>query len=183
MRVPGRLDVVMRLHDARRGGELGRAVFSLVGQRHRPLHVLLCVQRFTRGMILDVREALAPLLAMAGAPTLDILNHEAPLPLDARASLANLGMAAAEGRYLAFLDYDDTLYPEAHALLVARLRATGAAIAFAGIAVKHAEIEDDLLHVQARQERHWRGRTLRDLFHDNCCPLHSFVIDRTRLPA
>ncbi len=177
-----RLDVVMRLHDARRTGELARAVFSLVGQAYRPLHVLLCVQRFTRGMLLDVQDALAPLLAMDGAPGLEVLNHEAPLPQDARAALADRGMAAAAGRYLAFLDYDDTLYPEAYALLVARLRAGGAAIAFAGIAVKHAAIEDGLLHVQAKRTRHWPGRTLRDLFRENCCPLHSFVIDRTRLP-
>lgn len=177
-----RLDVVMRLHDARRLAELQRAVFSLVGQAYRPLNVHLCVQRFTRGMILDVQDALAPLLAMPGAPPLAILDHAGHVPEDARAALANLGLAAATGRYVAFLDYDDAVYPEAYALLTARLRRTGAAIAFAGVAAKQAEVEDDLIHV-LEKSRPWSGRSLLDQFHDNCCPLHGFVMDRSIVPS
>jgi len=176
------LDVVMRLHDASRTAELGRAVFSLVGQDHRPLRILLCVQRFTPTMMAGVEDTLAPLLAMSGAPTLAVVNHTDPLPRDARAALLNRGLAAASGRYLAFLDYDDTVYPEAYALLVARLRAAGAAIAFGGIAQKQTEFEDDLPFVLAKRLRPWQGRTIADLFEENFCPLHSFVLDRMRLP-
>lgn len=176
------LDVVMRLHDARRLTELQRAVFSLVGQTYGPVHVNLCVQRFTRGMLLDTREALAGLLAMRGAPTLDILNFDDSVPADARAALANLGLDAARGRYLAFLDYDDALYPEAYALLIDRLRQSGCAIAFGGVFAKRIELEDDLIYVLSK-ERPWRGRSLPDLLEDNFCPLHSFVIDRNQLPA
>ena len=181
MSLDERLDVIMRLHDSRRLTELQRAVFSVMGQSYRPIHLNLCTQRFTRGMILDVRDALAPLLALHGAPTLDIHNYEERLPQDARSALANLGLAVANGRYAAFLDYDDTIYPEAYALLTHRLRESGAAIAFGGIAVKRADIEDGIFYVRSKQ-RPWRGKSVLDQFNANFCPIHSFVMDRTRLP-
>jgi hypothetical protein len=177
----GQLDVVVRMHDARRLAELDRAVFSLIGQTHRPLHILLCTQRFTPGMLLDVRQALAPLLSMPSAPTLEILNYEAPRPLDARSALANLGITSARGRYIAFLDYDDTLYPEAYELLIDRLRRTEATVAFGSIVMRRVLVEPFLCAVKTHRTP-WRGKTLLDHLADNSCPIHSFVIDRTRLP-
>ena len=43
---------------------------------------------------------------------LHVLNRSDPLPADARAALLNLGSRRRTGRYVAFLDYDDLIYPE-----------------------------------------------------------------------
>ncbi len=176
------LDVIMRMHDSARLSELSRAVFSLVGQDYRPLNMLLCTQRFTRGMLLDVRETLTPLLALEDAPTLDVLNYEDPLPLDARSALINMGIDSAKGRYAAFLDYDDTMYPGSYSTLIRQLTKTSSAIAFGGVAVKTVEVEDQVFYVRSR-ERPWKGRTLADQLANNFCPIHSFVFERTKLPT
>jgi Glycosyl transferase family 2 len=174
------IDVVVRFHDVRRLAELDRAVFSLVTQRYRPMHVLLAVQRFAAEEIASTRAALAPLLSIDDAPTVTILNWDQREPQDARSALINLGIQAARGRYLAFLDYDDVLYPEAYEMLICRLRKTGAAIAFGGISVRDVQVFDAYLRTMNRTFP-FSGTGLLDLFSGNFCPIHSFVIDRSRI--
>lgn len=178
----GQLDCIVRFHDVRRLSELSRCVFSLVGQLHRPLRILLALQRFTGREMAAVHAALDPLLHLPNAPALDVLNWDDPAPADGRTALLNLGVRAARGRYLAFLDYDDVLYPEAYAVLVGRLRATGAAIAFATVRVVSADIYPEFTHVTRLVTPPFDGRTLRDLLRNNFCPIHSYVIDRHRVP-
>lgn len=175
------LDVIVRFHDPTRQLELQRAVFSLVGQSYRPLQVLLCMQRFSKPETEATLSGLAPMLSWAGDIRVTPLNFPHHYPDDARSELINLGFGAATGRYIALLDYDDVLYPEAYHLLVGRLRDSGAAIAFARTAVVHADVYGSFLH--ARMQSHpFPGRTLGDLFRANFCPIHSYAIDRARVP-
>lgn len=174
------IDVVVRFHDPARQNELERALLCLLAQQHRPLRVLLVLQRFTAAQKDALQQALDPLLALPGAPPLELLDFHAPEPADARSALVNTGFAAATGRYLALLDYDDILYPEAYRLLIAQLAASGAAIAFAGITVRRVDIHPLFPHVQAAPQP-FHGSGLADLLRANFCPIHSFVVDRTRL--
>lgn len=174
------LDVVVRFHDPGRLRELDRCIFSLVGQTYRPLNILLAVQRFTPEAVEATHAALAPLLGIEGAPSFSVLNWPHPEPPDARSALANMGIQAGRGRYLAFLDYDDVLYPEAYELLISRLRKTEAGIAFGGICVKRADVYESFLYMTGK-EYPFKGRGVIDLFQQNFCPIHSFVIDRTRV--
>ncbi len=176
------VDVIVRFHDLTRVRELQRAVFSLIGQELRPLRILLSLQRFSDEEQWAVREALAALLALPDAPEIAILRYDLPEPLDARSALINLGFAHATGRYVAILDYDDVIYPEAYRLLTKRLQISDAGIAFGGIGVKRVEVYDDFLCPTA-QINLFQGNTLSDLFRSNFCPIHSFVVDRTRVPA
>jgi hypothetical protein len=176
------VDVIVRFHAPHRLTELQRAVFSLVGQEFRPIRILLTLQRFTDGDAKAVCEALNPLLSLPDAPALTVLRYDAVEPGDARSALANLGFAAATARYVALLDYDDVLYPEAYRLLTGRLRESGAGIAFGNIAVKLVDVYDGFLHVCEQQDP-FQGSTLPDLLRQNFCPIHSFVVDRTRVPA
>lgn len=175
------LDVIVRFHDVRRLRALDRCVFSLVGQKYRPLHIYLAVQRFTPAMIEETRASLAPLLLIDHPPHLSVLNWEHPEPADARSVLLNLGLGRGKGRYVAFLDYDDTLNPEAYRLLVGQLRRGGAAIAFGGVGVKISDVYSEF-HYPREKRFPFDGSGLRDLFRRNFCPIHSFVIDRRRIP-
>ncbi|RKK01423.1 glycosyltransferase [Pseudoroseomonas wenyumeiae] len=176
------LDCVVRFHNPQRLNELSRCVFSLLGQKHRPLNIIISLQRFSEADVAAVREALQPLFDLPEAPQLTICNLEQSTPADARTLLLNMGISAAAGRYLAFLDYDDVLYPEAYSLLRERLRQSDAAIAFASVRVVRADVFPTFLYVREQVEKPFGpGDRLRDLFDGNFCPIHSFLIDRHKV--
>jgi len=176
------LDVVIRMHDPARLDELSRAVFSAALQDVPGVRIHVVCQRFSAAGVAGIREGLAPVMALAPEARLHIHNRTTALPADARAALLNLGMDAAEGRYLAFLDYDDLIYPEGWRLLVAELEATGAAIAFGAVLNTTVSRRGLVPHVTGKQHV-FRGEGLRQLLRSNFCPLHSFLLDRTRLPG
>lgn len=174
------LDVMVRVHDPARLDELDRAVFSATLQEYRPCTVHVVCQRFTDADLVALDAVLDPLRAIEPGVPVRVLNRTDPEPADARAALLNMGLQAGTGRYAAFLDYDDVIYPEAWRLLVGELRDSGAAIAFGGIlttAVSRAGVAP-----VTRTKRHvFRGEGLAQLLRGNFCPLHSFVLDRTRI--
>jgi glycosyltransferase involved in cell wall biosynthesis len=143
----------------------------------------LVLQRFTIDNIRATHAALAPLLASENAPQVSLVNCEQAQPVDARAVLLTFGLKNAQGRYVAFLDYDDVLYPEAYELIVGRLKEGGAAIAFATVRVMRVEPYDEFFYV-AREitPSPFSGSNLIDLFRQNFCPIHSYVIDRSQIP-
>ena len=178
---PEQIDVVVRIHDPARMAELKRCVFSLVSQSHRPVRVIIAAQRFSDEGLAATRAALAPLIDGEDGVTLDIVNWTEAEPADARSVLLNAGVQAAEGRYLAYLDYDDALYPDAYELLIGKLRQTGAAIAFASVRVMQLHVYDHFFYAAEKVVPPFSGKTLIDLFRNNFCPIHSYVIDRDQV--
>lgn len=176
------IDIIVRYHDPARLLELDRAVFSLVCQEYRPLRILITCQRFSEESLEAIRTYFRPMLSWAGEVSLEVLNYAPADPQDARSELVNLGFAAATGRYVALLDYDDVLYPEAYRILINQLKAGSAAIAFASVQVSSATIYPKFLHALDRFNP-FRGKSLKDIFSGNFAPIHSYVLDRSRIPA
>jgi len=180
--IDGQIDCIVRLHDPSRLLELQRCIFSLVGQNQGLLRVILVTQRFSLDELHRVRSVLEPVLAIPDAPTLEIRNWNSAVPRDARTELLNLGLEAATGRYLAFLDYDDTLFPEAYEILLRRLRSSGAGVAFASVRPVKADMFLHFVHVKAHKAP-YAGKGVTDLFRGNFCPIHSYLIDRWKVPS
>ncbi|MFZ6749306.1 glycosyltransferase [Undibacterium sp. Ren11W] len=175
------IDCIVRFHDFSRLAELNRCVFSLLGQTYRPLNIILAVQRFTLEQLAAVKASLAPMLNLPNAPSLQIENLTDSSVRDARTELLNLGLAAATGQYVAFLDYDDVLYPEAYSILALRMQASQAAISFASVRLLKVDIFPQFIRSVKRAVAPFHGHDLRDLFRANFCPIHSYLIDRSKI--
>lgn len=173
------IDCIVRFHDFSRLHELNRCIFSLVGQTYRPLNIILVVQRFNPEQLMAVSKNLNTMLGLPGAPTLQIENLENSNSLDARTELLNLGLNAAKGQYVAFLDYDDVLYPEAYSILVKSLQSTAAAIAFASVRPLKVDMFPQFMRSAKLAVAPFKGAKLIDLFRANFCPIHSYLIDRS----
>lgn len=178
--VDTQLDVIVRLHDVTRMVELKRAIFSLVCQDYRPLTINLVTQRFSDDEIKDVLACLKPLTKLDPSVELRVWNYLQDFPADARSALLNLGIAQSHGRYLAILDYDDVIYSDGYTNLVRELQESGSAIAFGKVIMKFIDVFEDAVICERVQHR-FEGTGLLDLFIDNFCPIHSFVIDRKRI--
>lgn len=174
------LDVIVRFHDLQRLHELSRCIFSLVCQDYRPIRIILVTQRFTWSAIEETLQYVSPALSLDKKIDFQLVNFDKIEPKDARSDLINLGISKAAGRFLAFLDYDDIIYPDAYTTLIEHLLFSPAAIAFGGIAVKQVCICADTALVLT-QTQPFKGEGVLDLFQDNFCPIHSFVIDKKKI--
>jgi hypothetical protein len=174
------LDVIVRFHAPNRIAELERCLLSIVCQEYQPVTIHIVTQRFTACDV-DLVEGCARLYQRLGMRVdIRVHNFTAESPKDARSALLNLGIQNAHGKYLAFLDYDDVIYPEGYRLLINELQDSGCSIAFGGVTAKLAEVCYDALLVH-RKFSPWTGSNLVDLFRQNHCPIHSFVIDRSQV--
>lgn len=142
---------------------LTRTLNSIAAQTHRPIEIVL------------VEVAGAPV--DWSVPEGITVERRAAAGLD-RPAAANAGLAAANGRYVAFLDDDDWYHPHhLHALGAALERTSDARVAYAAI-----EVVDD------RAEGHPVRRWLYDrpfdavaLLAENYIPLNALLVDRTLL--
>jgi hypothetical protein len=117
------------------------------------------------------------LLKLDSEVYLQIWNYSASEPKDARSALLNLGIKNASGRYMTILDFDDVIYNDGYAKLIRELQDSGCAIAFGKVIMKFIDVFEDCVLCERIQDR-FSGDNVIDLFEDNFCPIHSFVIDR-----
>jgi hypothetical protein len=174
------LGVIVRFHNMDRIEELSRCVFSLVCQNYSPIQIIICTQRFSQEQIVLLQKRLGPIVQIsADSASLQISNYTGKVR-DARAVLLNLGFENSVGRYVAFLDYDDVIFPNGYSLLIDELTDSDAAIAFGGIEVKRVNMSENCL-ISISKEVPFKGSNLLDLFRENFCPIHSFVLDRSKI--
>jgi glycosyltransferase involved in cell wall biosynthesis len=100
---------------------------------------------------------------------------------DRRAENLNIGWEAGHGRFLGFLDDDDTLQPEHLQLLVEAIEVSGRAWAYSQVVLRK---EDEALAIVSESRPFRRHRfSLQSLWNENFLPIHSLLIDRSALAA
>ena len=131
------LSIVMPVHDTPRAW-LAEALRSVRGQ-WCPNWELICIDDGSTAP--HVGAVLAD--AAAADPRVRVLRSPANLGI---ARAVNFGLRAARGEWVAFMDHDDALEPDAvHALLTAACQ-TGADLLYSDEAVTTADIDDILEH-------------------------------------
>jgi hypothetical protein len=176
------LSVITRLHTTEGPALdlLSRTLLSLAGATWQPIQPVIVTQRFSQEQVAAIQHLVDRFVWDGHCQPL-ILNFSHSSPGDHRSALLNLGIKAAEGRYLAFLDYDDYVYEHAYETLIGQLRKSQSAIAF-GLCVAAYAIPTVHGYKLTHKDRPWANQTLDDFLFDNIFPPSSFVIDRARLP-
>jgi len=175
------IDVVLRIHSPPDIASLDRALFSLVHQSYHPVHPIIVTQNLTFDQRDHVEKTALDHDWQFEHMTPTIIHYRVDQGVDARSRLLNVGVRNARLRFFAVLDYDDYLYEYAYQYLIDKLKTQNATIAFGGIVVSYVH---DLTFYQYKiREFHdkYVGHGIDDLFIDNFCPIHSFVLDRHKI--
>jgi hypothetical protein len=155
--------------------EIRRAVASAAASTWRPLEVVVVFQGPEGPDWDDIQRLPAE---FAPLPVRVLRNAHGG---DRRAENLNIGWAAGQGRYLGFLDDDDTLEPQHLQLLAEAMAASGRAWAYGQVTLRK---EDESLATVSETRPFRRHRfSLRDLWNENFLPIHCLLIDRERLAA
>ena len=168
---------VIRVHSPACTLHLKRALFSLSAQKVDVFPTIV-TQRFTREQTDTLKHECSP-YQFGAIKELSFTNVEIQNPFDLRSRLLNVGVAKANKRYLHFLDFDDIMYGDAYIKLTNVLATTRATIAFGGIVSTYFESIGGRPYIKDKRIE-YRGLNKYDLFVDNFCPLHSFVIDLSK---
>jgi cellulose synthase/poly-beta-1,6-N-acetylglucosamine synthase-like glycosyltransferase len=170
---------ILRFHDLKRLPLLEEALRSLARQEWAHVEAVVVLQNGTQEMVSAMlsRQPFPPSFGC------QVLSVSVPEGIDGRSALLNHGLAQASGRYVAFLDDDDVVYPAAYRMLIERLRESGCAIAVGGcqrIQIARRDGREVTVSVSVPFAVHL---TRYDLFRRNFIPINSFVIDRERIEA
>lgn len=160
--------------------QLDEALFSIALQSWPNLEIVIALQNGDDKLIADLAELIAAQPWLSN-PEFQILSVQVEQGADGRSKLLNHGIRKAKGRYLAFLDYDDVLYQHAYRTLIDRLLQSNSALAAGGCRLAKLNRANNHWFISKKLSPYKWGRIKEDLFIDNFLPIHSYIIDRTRI--
>lgn len=196
--------VIVRFPDLDRIADLDRALFSLATQSRAGIQVIVAVQNGHLDQLRDIKtiiekqpffidrvvEVIPEYSDNPASPVMhtDAFKHRVIAVAVAegaygRSILFNEGLKAADGRYLAFLDYDDLMYPHAYDVLIDRLHVSGAAVAVGGCRIARLRyVGPDRPHFTTNKTPQVIGSTpLLRTIAGHVVPIHSVVVDTDRV--
>lgn len=98
---------------------------------------------------------------------------------DLRSKMLNESLLRVQTRYAGFLDYDDLIMSDAYEWLIGRLRKTGKAVSFGRV---YSTTYNGATRLRIKRSRVYEfGNTFEEFVKDNHAPLHSFLIDLTKI--
>jgi hypothetical protein len=198
------VSVIVRFHDRGKIVALDQALFSLATQHYPHVQVIVAVQNgdgqslrrietiiekqpfLVDRTILCIPEAVnnpTTIGSVRDVPSHLVLSVDVPEGVDGRSILLNEGLKAAEGRYLAFLDYDDVVYPHAYEVLIGRLNESGKAVAVGGCLIANLKSvgPDQPYLIESKTRRIVGDRPQLQIFAKDIIPINTFVVDTNRV--
>ena len=153
--------------------EIRRALTSVAANTFRPIEVVIVYQGNDQAELRFLNSLQDEFSGLA----IRVLHNQGIG--DRRAENLNIGWAGATGRYLGFLDDDDTLEPHHCALLVAALESSGCVWSYAQTTLRKENDELEIVEESQPFKRH--VFSVVGLWTENFIPIHSFLVDRENL--
>lgn len=174
------LSVIIRSHKEERLSLLDETLFSLAIQYWEDIEIIIALQNGTE----DFKNKVIKLIEKQPFhhnSKFQVITVNIPPNFDGRSSLLNHGINCAKGRYIAFLDDDDFVYQHCYQTLITQLRTSTYPIVIGGC--RTAQIKDEFgnSYIEKKENPFNWGNSKLDLITDNFIPIHSYVIDRTRI--
>ena len=177
--VAARVSTVIRYHGRGRRDMLVHALFSLLAQGGCNVRPCIGVQDLDEPGLAALRQAVEALpWAEDCQPLLRVFRSTPDAP-DLRSEMLNQMLRAAGPDRVAFLDYDDIMFPDAYATLLRRLRETRKNATFARVYSTTMDPERDL--ILRRDAVFTYGRSYDDFLTMNHAPIHSFMLDMSKV--
>lgn len=159
---------------------LNEALFGLVAQKYRPIEIIIVCQKLNYNDSCSINDLIKSFSNFSGV-RFKVLEHVNSN--DARAHSINLGLDAAEGRYIAFHDDDDVIYPTHYLNLIEAIKKSNYAWAYSDVV--RAYFKDNGNENLVLTERSTPFKKVQYSFvehlRDNFIPIHSFVIDKFKI--
>ena len=174
------LSTIMRFHERERLPFLENAISSLSTQDWPALEVVVMLQNPDEALPREV-EQLILRQPWPTPPRFQVVTVEVPAGVDGRSELLNQGLNRATGRFVAFLDDDDIIYPHGYKTLVGQLLTGNSVVAVGGYCKAYLRRETGGWRVVARENAVVPEPSRLTLFRYNYVPIHSYIIDRSRL--
>lgn len=174
---------ILRCHSISCIPKLRTALFSVASQHYTRTQALVVLQNLSDSDLSEV-ESVAEHIASATGLTVQVKNFSFPRPGDYRGALLNQAIKTIESRYVAFLDYDDVVYPNHASILIEDLESDPhqeAAASFgACISAVYEDLPNNAIYIK-KKSTFYDAPSVTTCVLDNCFPIHSYVIDRFRV--
>ncbi len=175
------IDIVVRFHDPAQIARLSRCLFSLYGQRHQPIQILLMLHGLADADVATVDRCVDAFDWSPPRRRPIVTNVAVPPTGDHRSLLWNAGVDLGRSRYIGFCDFDDIVYPSGYSYLLHRLQFTGVAAAFASSF--HVDCTPMHGFDFAFAKKFIPGNNRYDFFLKNFCPPNSLLLDRSLIDS
>jgi len=169
---------IIRFHNLGDFKELINALLCLQAMQDCIITPLIAVQDLTAKQTQELESLLNKLLWRNNIKPRVIHFTSPEGTADLRSQMLNESLHLVETQYAAFLDYDDRLMPHAYRFLVERLETSEKAIAYGR--VYKTDFSSSTGELIKRHKAFEYGSTYEE-FLDRNHPLHSFMLDITRL--
>jgi lipopolysaccharide biosynthesis protein len=176
-----RVSTVIRYHGRGQRKLLMHAMLCLLAQGSCRVRPCIGVQDLPEPAATELQCALEALPWAEDCRPVIRFFQSTPEAPDLRSAMLNEMLRAAGPDYVAFLDYDDIVFPHAYETLLSRLKATGKNATFAR--VYSTTVDHGRSHVLRREIVYDYGCSYDDFFSTNHAPLHSFMLDMRQVDA
>lgn len=174
---------VLRCHSILTLPKLRTALFSVSAQRYSKSRALVAMQNLPDEDVLKIKEAVQ-LLRQATGLEISLENFSFRDLGDHRGALLNRALKKVQSRYVAFLDYDDVVYPHHAETLIADLvkcEDQRIAASFGGcMRAYYDDIGDDAIYITSKRF-HKKRPSVSSCLIKNCFPIHCYVLDLSRM--